>query len=552
MFRGRSLNFKLRLSFLFLIVFLIIIGGISLFSLNRVSNKYEHVSRVNLQNAISLGQMDSSSREILRRLLQFTLITNTDGDKKRIEEAITKNIEIFQNYKKTYENLPHVDGEEKLYRDVDSNWRMIEPLIDKATILAKSSIESDKVQFSELYRGSLKGPRDAYFLALSTLINFQKKQATLWTKDAESTADLYEEVTIITLFFAVILAVILAFTISNSLTSNLRSIVQTLEDSSNDVKIASTQIASASEELSNATTEQSASLQQTSTSIEEISLMIKTTTDNAKQSTILSAQSLDTAENGKAVVDRVTKAIEEISTSNTSIVNQINETNTEIEKIVQIINEIGTKTKIINEIVFQTKLLSFNASVEAARAGDHGKGFAVVAEEVGNLASMSGNAALEISNILDGSIKTVEGIVRDSKEKIGKLVTDSKEKIEAGTHITLECKEVLDNIVSQVESSSKMIAEISNASAEQAQGVQEITKAIQQIDQVTQQNTANSIESAAAANSLSNQADMLDSLVHGLVQTIEGKNKAGKYKKSSPQISEETTFINDSSQAHLA
>ncbi|MBC7465119.1 MAG: hypothetical protein H7256_03945 [Bdellovibrio sp.] len=48
--------------------------------------------------------------------------------------------------------------------------------------------------------------------------------------------------------------------------------------------------------------------------------------------------------------------------------------------------EIGNKTKVINDIVFQTKLLSFNASVEAARAGEHGKGFAVVAEEVGKLA----------------------------------------------------------------------------------------------------------------------------------------------------------------------
>ncbi len=51
--------------------------------------------------------------------------------------------------------------------------------------------------------------------------------------------------------------------------------------------------------------------------------------------------------------------------------------------------DIGDKTKVINDIVFQTKRLSFNASVEAARAGEHGKGFAVVAEEVGNLAQMS-------------------------------------------------------------------------------------------------------------------------------------------------------------------
>ncbi|MBC7429359.1 MAG: hypothetical protein H7336_12145 [Bacteriovorax sp.] len=202
--------------------------------------------------------------------------------------------------------------------------------------------------------------------------------------------------------------------------------------------------------------------------------------------------------------------------------NQIDETNREIENIVKIINEIGTKTKVINDIVFQTKLLSFNASVEAARAGEQGKGFAVVAEEVGNLAAMSGAAALEITNMLDGSIKTVEGIVRDSKEKIGKLILDGKEKVETGSRVAHECEEVLNEIVSSVASVSKMITEISTASQEQAQGVHEMTKAIAQLDQVTQQNSANSAESANAAGILSNQAELLNSLVQKLVQTVEG------------------------------
>jgi methyl-accepting chemotaxis protein len=230
------------------------------------------------------------------------------------------------------------------------------------------------------------------------------------------------------------------------------------------------------------------------------------------------------------------KAIGDINTSNIGIMDQINMTNKEIENIVTIINEIGTKTKVINDIVFQTKLLSFNASVEAARAGEQGKGFAVVAEEVGNLAAMSGAAALEISNMLDGSIKTVESIVRESKEKIGKLVLVGKEKIDIGTKIARECEEVLSEIVASVASVSKIVSEISTASQEQAQGVHEITKAVAQLDQVTQQNTANSSESANAAGTLSGQAEMLNSLVRQLVITVDGGQASESQHKAATNV----------------
>ena len=79
----------------------------------------------------------------------------------------------------------------------------------------------------------------------------------------------------------------------------------------------------------------------------------------------------------------------------------------------------------INDIVFQTKLLSFNASVEAERAGEHGKGFAVVAQEVGNLATMSGESAEEITKILDESVKMVQKLVSSNQVEIEKLVQEN-------------------------------------------------------------------------------------------------------------------------------
>lgn len=346
-------------------------------------------------------------------------------------------------------------------------------------------------------------------------------------KQAEDEASKAQK--IIYFVVAVVLATLafltfITFFILNQIVAQFRAIGVTLSEAGSSVSTASFQIASASEELSLATTEQASSLQETSSSIEEISSMINANTENAQQSSIVSEQSLSATQRGKAVVDHMINAIGDINTSNNGIMNQINETNKEIENIVTIINEIDNKTKVINDIVFQTKLLSFNASVEAARAGEQGKGFAVVAEEVGNLAAMSGAAALEITNMLQGSIKKVEAIVRDSKEKIAKLVLNGKDKVETGTRVARECEDVLNEIVASVASVSKMVNEISTASLEQAQGVHEITKAIGQLDQITQQNTANAADSAIAAGALSGQAEMLNSLVQKLLQTIDGGN----------------------------
>ncbi len=219
-------------------------------------------------------------------------------------------------------------------------------------------------------------------------------------------------------------------------------------------------------------------------------------------------------------------AMGEINQSNNSIMEQVESSNKQITEIVDVIKEIGAKTKVINDIVFQTKLLSFNASVEAARAGEMGKGFAVVAEEVGNLAAMSGNAAREISELLDSSISKVETIVHETKEKVGTQVISGKEKVKVGTEIANQCGTLLETIVSEVSSISKMAEEISVASNEQAQGVGEITKAITQLDTVTQQNSSSSEETASAAEELSAQAESLNTAVLDLVAAIEGSRKA--------------------------
>ncbi len=322
-----------------------------------------------------------------------------------------------------------------------------------------------------------------------------------------------------------ILIALFSFFLSSSLSNKILSIASHLSKNAQEVASSSKSISDSSNQLSEAATQQASSLQETVSSIDEISSMVQRNSDAANSSTRVSTKSNDAAERGKKTVESMIESITEISGSNDEMATEMQKNNKDIAEIVKVISEIGEKTKVINDIVFQTKLLSFNASVEAARAGEHGKGFAVVAEEVGNLAAMSGKAALEITTMLDGSIKRVMEIVDSAKKKVESLVEMSKQKVDEGKKTAHECGDALDEILQNVSSVNEMVREIASASVEQSTGVKEVTKAMQQLDQTTHQNTSVAQESSSMARKLKSQADDLNSAVQELMEVITGDDK---------------------------
>ncbi|MBF0360850.1 MAG: hypothetical protein HQK49_07555 [Oligoflexia bacterium] len=137
-----------------------------------------------------------------------------------------------------------------------------------------------------------------------------------------------------------------------------------------------------------------------------------------------------------------------------SIINKLDDafklikgTNLRLMQIIDIFIKMNSRISIINDIAFETKILAFNASIEAARAGgQEEKGFKVVSKEVENLANKSNDVAKEISEIIEESkhqiIKIIENISSHSNhtEKISKI---SKEKyIQLSQEINLLCQQI--------------------------------------------------------------------------------------------------------------
>ena len=251
---------------------------------------------------------------------------------------------------------------------------------------------------------------------------------------------------------------------------NLNSMFSEINSSTAQVSTGSAQIAGGAQALAQGSTQQAAAIQQVSSAISEIACKTKDNAKKAVHAATLANSIKDSAEKGSNQMDEMMNAVKEINDASHSI-----------SKVI----------KAIDDIAFQTNILSLNAAVEAARAGQHGKGFAVVAEEVRNLAAKSAEAA----------------------KNTGALIQNSMKKAEYGARIADETASSLSEIVTGINESSRLIGEIATSSEEQSLSVTQINTSIDQVAQVVQQNSATAEESAAASQEMSGQSDMLHQLI---------------------------------------
>lgn len=332
------------------------------------------------------------------------------------------------------------------------------------------------------------------------------------------------------IIFGILFGIGSAAWIIRDLVAKMRGITGSVSDEAAHLSTASNQIKTTSQMLAESTTEHSAAIEESVASMEEIMSMIGQTVQNAELAMRESESGQQEARKGGEVVATMVQSM-----------TQIHAANVRLEKIVKLIGDIKEKTKIINDIAFETKLLSFNASIEAARAGVHGKGFAVVAEEVGKLANVSNKAADEVRVLLDNSIS-----------EVGQIVGDTREKVNAGQSTSRECERVfgeMKNALGRITSSVQMIA---SAAKEQETGVRQTNEAMMEMDRVTQRDSKSAeelaLESAGlsqAAGSLNAAAGRMRALVFGSHEMHEESPSQGRRRdtlksqnrKGNPEVS---------------
>jgi twitching motility protein PilJ len=258
------------------------------------------------------------------------------------------------------------------------------------------------------------------------------------------------------------------------------------------------QILAASEEIKVGLQRQADEITSTSTSVEEMAASMSQVSRNAETTTESAHRALDMARQGDGAARNTLEAMERIDAA-------AQLTAEKMHTLARRSSEISEILDMINEVASQTNLLSLNAAIQAAHAGEAGLGFSVVAGEIRKLAERSAKSTKDISSL----IKTIE---KETGEALSSMELAMAE-VRSGSQLAKVAGQSIQDISDVVSQSTNLVEEISVAAEEQARVSHSIAEAMQTVSSIATQTSAGTHQSSKITYDLVNAAESLSNAI---------------------------------------
>ena len=284
----------------------------------------------------------------------------------------------------------------------------------------------------------------------------------------------------------------------NAMIANLGEMASQIRETAQTITAASSEIQAATTQQITTATEQDAAISQTLATTEEVRSTVTQTAERAEMVAEAANESNAISRRGQ---DAVANSIEGMQ----QIRQQVKEIADNILMLSERTQQIGVIIDTVNAIADQSKLLALNASIEAARAGDHGKGFSVVAMEVRQLADQSRQATEQVRSILGEIQQATNSAV---------MVTESGIKsAENGMELVDRAGEVIETLASTLDTTSQAAIQIAASTSQQINGVDQLNTAMMSIKQASAQSTVSTRQTESSVRDLVNMALQMERAV---------------------------------------
>lgn len=271
-----------------------------------------------------------------------------------------------------------------------------------------------------------------------------------------------------------------------------------LEQVTNIVSSASTELSAQIEQSERGAVDQAARVAETATAVDEMNSTVLEVARNASDAANVSASTKAKAEEGAQIVQQAMHAIGNVQKDSLALKGDMGTLAGHARDISQIMS-------VISDIADQTNLLALNAAIEAARAGEAGRGFAVVADEVRKLAEKTMASTTDVGN----AIRSIQESVNMNIAHVDASVNN----VEHATSLSRQCGDALREIVDMADATADQVRAIATASEQQSATSEEIALSVGQVNTIASE-TARAMEEAAhAVSDLANQAQILSGLI---------------------------------------
>lgn len=249
---------------------------------------------------------------------------------------------------------------------------------------------------------------------------------------------------------------------------------------------------------------------------EQMKIMGDNITETSNEAELLSGN----AASMQSSSEKASKTLLSLRQINEDVKKIIGEVQEQTNRTNESVKKIQAATTFINSIAEDTGLLSLNASIEAARAGDSGRGFAVVAEQIKNLSEQSNESSKEIEATAD--------VLRADSEKAVQAMQQMQEIIASQSESMQETQQVVAEVIEEIASSMKSIAQIKESSGRLEGARNEVLQAVEHLSEISAENldsTKSTYEQteivADTFKQVYNSADELKTIADKLVKSIE-------------------------------